>query len=90
MAKWLPKVWLEYVLRSFQSFQFLDPHPSLLATLCSSFFFLFVFFFPHFSLENPCESSAREKGTRRPLNHEDGHCADGSFGRSCHPKGTDY
>ncbi|XP_015747978.1 PREDICTED: uncharacterized protein LOC107327747 isoform X2 [Acropora digitifera] len=34
-------------------------------------------------------TSPRKKGTRSPLNHKEGQCADGSFGRSCHPKGTD-
>ncbi|XP_015747977.1 PREDICTED: uncharacterized protein LOC107327747 isoform X1 [Acropora digitifera] len=45
--------------------------------------------FHHYATPNPCETSPRKKGTRSPLNHKEGQCADGSFGRSCHPKGTD-
>ncbi|XP_044177099.1 uncharacterized protein LOC122959690 [Acropora millepora] len=42
--------------------------------------------FHHYATPNPCESSPRQKGRRSPLNHKDGHCANGSFGGSCHPK----
>ncbi|XP_067040608.1 uncharacterized protein [Acropora muricata] len=42
--------------------------------------------FHHYATPSPCESSPRQKGTRSPLNHKDGHCANGGFGGSCHPK----